>query len=48
MCGIGDRLCRCGGVLQLWPGSLNVENCDEKRVPRRIHFEAKCRETTRH
>jgi len=45
---IGDWLYGCGGVLQLWPGSLSVEGCDEKSVLRRVYFEAKCRETTRH
>jgi len=42
----------CGGVLQLWLGSVNartrVEYGDEKSVSRRLQFEAKCRETTRH
>ena len=35
-----------------WPGSVDVElaarGCDEKSLSRRIQFEAKCRETTRH
>ena len=39
---IGDRLYSCGGVLQLWPGSLNVKGCDVKSVSLRVHFEAKC------
>jgi len=45
---IGEWLCGCGGVLQVWPGSLSVEGCDEKSMSRGVHFEAKCRETTRH
>ena len=35
-------------MLQLWPGSGDVEGCDEKCVSRRVQVEAKCRETTRH
>jgi len=36
----------CGGGLQLWPGSVDIECCDEKRVSRHVQFEAKCREPT--
>jgi len=46
---IQDQLCGCGGVLQLWPRSVDVDSkcCDEKHVSRHVQFEAKCRETTR-
>jgi len=49
MCQIQDQLCGCGGVLQLWPRSVDIECCDhdEKSVSRGVQFEAKCRETTR-
>ena len=47
MCQIQDRLCGCGGVLQLWPQSVDVECCDQKSVSGHVQFKAKCRETTR-
>ena len=47
MCRIQDRLCGCGGLLQLWARSVHIECRHEKNVSRRVQFEAKCRETTR-
>jgi len=46
---IQDRLCGCGGVLQLWPQRVDVDTecCDDKNVSRHVRFEDKCRETTR-
>jgi len=42
-----DWLSGCGGVLQLWPGSVDVVCGDAKRVSRDVQFEAKWQETTR-
>ena len=46
---IQDQLWGCGGVLQLWHPSVDVDTecCEERNVSCRVQFEDICRDTTR-